>query len=387
MTSSHAARRLLIASMACIVALTGCGSGSDEASPASESPTTQVAESDGATGEAGGDDTALDEPTTAEDPEPPAEEPAIEPDPEEPTASAEVDPTGAEEIGSVAESMLAAMRASAETIDGGSSNDEVVAQFRELRDIAFEADSALRQVAVADPDLAGLVDDLIVTIGESIAAYDVVTTDPASAGPEQLVAVNDGSLALVSAGSALQDGAAAVAAGQPVPEGPTLFEVLPRPEDFPVVSGVRDPAYGAFLDVPVPTTESGPCGAPSPFLVVPPRAYADVALADPAFVGSFRVQSFADEAEAARYLDATLAFFGCREPEAVTIELTAEDGRVLVGVDVEGSVTTTLIQQVGNRVHVVNLTGDQIADPAQAAEQGRARVEALMAISLDKAGV
>jgi hypothetical protein len=354
MTARHPARHLLVASLLGVAALAGCSSGSDDEA----TTTTASAESEG-----GGEET----PTTE------AEAP-------------EVDPAGAEEVGAVAEAMLTDMRESAETVDGSSTNDEVVAQLRELRNIAFEADAEVREVEVADPDLAGLVNDLIVTIGESISAYDAVTTDPASAGPDELTAVNEGSLALVSAGSALQDGAAAVAAGEPVPDGPTLFEVLPLPEDVAEAAGGSGPEWSAFLDAPVLTTENGPCSEPSPFLVAPPRAYADLALSDPTFVGTFRVLSFADDAEAASYLAAVEAFYGCDQPEIGAIEFETEEGQAFASVEVDGYVTSVLVQQVGSRVHAAVLEADQLDDPAEAAELGRERVEGLMEVSLEKAG-
>lgn len=337
----HRSSRLVVATTLAALALAGCSSGGGDDAAETTAATTVPAASEAA--------------------DQPAEDATEEPAEDEP----EVDDAGAAEVAEVTTDLLDEVRELVDGVDGSASNASVQGTVREIRNAAFDADADLRELEVADPDLAEAVGDLLTTIANSIGAFDESTTvAPEAVTAELAASTATAEIELLAAAADVQEAALAVEAGEPVPEGPALSEVLPTDEEA---------AGEGFLLLPSgnPTVvEEGPCGEPSAFLAVPPRSFAAVSVQDPQVSGTARVLAFADEDEAGDYVDAVAAVMSCDEPEGfVSSEVDLEEGDRVESIDVtEGDeITTTIVaERVGSRVVVVVRTGDLLSLSADA---------------------
>ncbi len=332
--------RVLLAALAAVTVLAGCGAGggSDAAEPAAETTAAPAAE------------------TTA------APDEASEPDETEDDAAA--DPAGADDVADLMADYLETSRAALSEGDSTSSTADVQATFRELRNALFETDGDLRDVDVADPDLADAVNDFYATAADAIAAFDEITTaDPSTLGQADAEAGNQAAIDGLGTAVTLREAALTLAADGAVPDGPSPSEVLAVPDDFEDVDGA--PAYTTKPEGELPLTQSGPCGKPSSAIQVPPRTFASTFLEDPQVSIIQRVLAFADEDEAAAYADAVEEAFSCDDPDgyasAKVEPLDDGDGVRIQTASDDGFVSTLLVEQDGSRVVTVDVLGDQIS--------------------------
>lgn len=350
--------RALFAALAAAALLAGCGGGgSDAADPAAD--TTAAAKDTQGTDDAGADATAADE----------------------------ADPAGADEVADLMADYLETSRATLSTIDSTSTTAAVQASFRELRDALFETDGDLREIEIADPDLADTVDDFFTAARGSIGVFDEITTaTPESLGQQQANAGNQAALDALGAAITAREAAIELAANGAVPDEPSASEVLAVPDDFAPVGG--QPAYAMKPEGELQPPASGPCGKPPAIVQVPPRTIAAAYLEDAQVSAIQRVLVFDDGDEATAYVDAIGEAFSCDQPEgyrSAKVEALEEgDGIRIQSVDDDSYVSTLLVVPDGNRVVTVDVLGDQVQG-APPLEVTRTHAETILSVIEDRA--
>lgn len=272
-----------------------------------------------------------------------------------------IDPAGAEDVAAIAGVFLDDGRTLID-LQRNDSTETVQRRVRELRNALFRADGALRKVDVADPTLTAAVGDFYAAAGDSIAAFDTMTTaDPASLGQNEATALNVAIIEAFDAAVTLQDASLAVAAGKPVPTDAGPSAALRPLADLPALPDA--PPYVRKPAPELPRDEAGPCGTMSAALAVPPTHYAAVLLEDSSINGEARVLAFETDAEAKAYVDAATAYVDCPDADgfaSVEVEPRGSDGAKVSTVYTDGIAVTLLLEADGTWVRSVLVEGDQL---------------------------
>ena len=213
------------------------------------------------------------------------------------TATDEVraDSRGAAETAELVGDYLREARDVQDAMDAQNDTAATIELLRSHRDLLFAVDETLREVDLADADLAETRNTFLETAADTITALDAVTTaDAATLTEDDAIAANEGLVAAMGSAADLRFVALALADDGAVPAGPRPSAVLAVPTD---VGGdtVHKP------EGTLQTTDDGPCGEPSALRAVEPQVYASSFLEDAETSTAQRVLVFTDDDEALDY--------------------------------------------------------------------------------------
>lgn len=288
------------------------------------------------------------------------------------------DSRGAAETAELVGDYLREARDVQDAMDARNDTAATIELLRSHRDLLFAVDETLREVDLADADLAETRNTFLETAADTISALDAVTTaDAATLTEDDAIAANEGLVAAMGSAADLRFVALALADDGAVPAGPRPSAVLAVPTD---VGGdtVHKP------EGTLQTTDDGPCGEPSALRAVEPQVYASSFLEDAETSTAQRVLVFTDDDEALDYATAFGAFLDCPSPAELTstaVEVL-DDGTGLAAqiVDLDGITTTIGVTVDGRFVYVVDVRGDQVAAGDDAAAVTTARADEVLAV-------